>query len=432
MHFPGINNGNRRKWRLAVIVAAGVLFVAAGAVLFSYYRHKNVAQLNIEHDSDYLDTNGVPEIRVRLFHNPQKIIEIYTDKPWRVIVDGKDVANGEMPMIPTLCWYVDGKWNLGMLSHDGPEITIEAPGGYVGVDGVTYRGRIVLIADGRDTFWVQNHLDMESYLFSVVSKELYPDFEGDAFRAQAVAARTFAMYESQTRGKTLPYDVWASQRSQVYGGVPTESDKGRKAVIATRGTVLKYGTPGNEKLFLSQFSACNGGYVNGAEVIRPLQPDEDILPLAGGQADAYGKTCPAYKWKPVKISKQDVFKALAEQYRPVRDMGGLKELQVKTQTPYGRIIWLTVVGVNGKKTQVRAEDLQICLRRSDCQQGRDIMSMNCKMRDLGDSIEFYDGRGFGHGVGLSQWGANERARDGMDYRRILGFYYPGAKLIKEY
>lgn len=421
---------------MAVVVAGVLVAAVVASVVFSNLRQKPADQTAAVQNYEKFNAEGVPEIRVRLFHEPQKLVEISTTRPWRVLIKGEEVAFGEMPLGPTLCWYADGKWNLGLLSHDGlaanAEITIESPDGYVGVNGIMYRGKVVLIADGRDSFWVQNHLDMESYLFSVVSKELYPDFQWEAFCSQAVAARTFAMYEASTLGKGRSYDVWASQRSQVYGGVPVESDNGRKAVIATRGMVLKYGKPGEEKIFLSQFSACNGGYVNGADVIRPLKPEESIPPLAGGQADAYGKTCPVYKWKPVKISKQDIFKALARQYRPVRDLGGLKELRIKTQTPYGRAIWLQVVGTNGKNAQVRAEDLQICLRRSECPQGKDVMSMNCKMRDLGDAIEFYDGKGFGHGVGLSQWGANERARDGMDYRKILNFYYPGAVVAKDY
>ena len=425
--------GLSRKWKVSIIAAAAIVVVAAVSMIFSSCWKKSSSEVAVG-QGEYTNPEGVPEIRVRLFHEPMKNVEISTTGPWQALIDGKDVvAYGDIAMAPTRCWHMDGKWNIGMLSHDGNSLTIESPGGYVGINGTMYRGKVVLILVDRDGFWVQNHLDMESYLFSVVSKELYPDFEGDAFRAQAVAARTFAMYEAQSRGKNHDYDVWASQRSQVYGGVPTESDKGRKAVIATRGLVLKYGGPGNEKIFLTQFSACNGGYVNGAEVIRPLQPDESIPPLAGGQVDTYGKSCPVYKWPALRVPKTVLFKALADQYRPIRELGGLKELQIKSQTPYGRPILLLVVGTNGKKSvQIRAEDLQICLRRSDFPQAKDLMSMNCKMRDLGDSIEFYDGKGFGHGVGLSQWGANDRAKEGIDYKRILSFYYPGAVLMQEY
>ena len=58
--------------------------------------------------------------------------------------------------------------------------------------------------------------------------------------------------------------------------------------------------------------------------------------------------------------------------------------------------------------------------------------MNCKVRDLGDRFEFYDGKGFGHGVGLSQWGAQARAKKGQPAEAILEFYYPGAKIYRAY
>ena len=61
-----------------------------------------------------------------------------------------------------------------------------------------------------------------------------------------------------------------------------------------------------------------------------------------------------------------------------------------------------------------------------------LYSMNCKMRDLGDAIEFHDGRGFGHGVGLSQWGAEDKARRGWTAEKILEFYYPGAGIFRAY
>ena len=151
-----------------------------------------------------------------------------------------------------------GRWNLGLIDSTGKKMTISCPGGEIGFNGRTYHGDIILIADDSNSFWAHNHVDLEHYLASVVAKELYPRFHPQAYRAQAIAARTFALYEKSRRGRFKNYDVWASQRSQVYQGSGVESDKSWAAVRDTHGQVLKHGPEGEEEIFLSQFSACNG------------------------------------------------------------------------------------------------------------------------------------------------------------------------------
>ena len=65
-------------------------------------------------------------------------------------------------------------------------------------------------------------------------------------------------------------------------------------------------------------------------------------------------------------------------------------------------------------------------------EAKKLYSMNCRIRDVGDAIEFYDGKGFGHGVGMSQWGAEEKAQRGLRAEEILQFYYPGAVIFRAY
>jgi stage II sporulation protein D len=295
-----------------------------------------------------------------------------------------------------------------------------------------YRGRLVLPAAGSDRFYVHNHVDMESYLASVVAGELYSNFHPETYRAQAIAARSYALYELATRGRRSSFDVWDSQQSQVYKGMGRETDRSWQAVRRTHGCVLAYGTEGNEKIFLTQFSACNGGYVNGAHVIRHVKSGERIPPLAGGQKDGDGRACPHYTWGAVLISKPDLYRALAGRYEKIRQLGNLKTLRLREETPYGRPVWLEVVNRAGRAVPIRAEDVRLSLLRADIPEARGLYSMNCRLRDLGDSIEFYDGQGFGHGVGLSQWGAEEKASRGASAEDILAFYYPGAVILRAY
>ena len=84
---------------------------------------------------------------------------------------------------------------------------------------------------------------MESYLASVVAKELYPNFHPEAYRAQTVAARTYALYEIATRGQRSSFDVWDSQRSQVYEGMLAETNRSWSAVRLAQLTRLASGAP---------------------------------------------------------------------------------------------------------------------------------------------------------------------------------------------
>ncbi len=380
-----------------------------------------------------LRLDGVPVVRVRLTSSPVETIDVGCTSGYRILVDGRDVGRSSQAMQTSLCRRAEGKWTLGLLTTAGRQMVIEPnPGGFVRAGDKMYRGRLVLQASDASHFYAHNHVDMESYIASVIAKELYPNFHPEAYRAQAIAARTYALYEMATRGTRGDFDVWDSQRSQVYGGMNAETDRSWKATRDTHACVLAYGSPGGERVFLTQFSACNGGYVNGAHVIRNLPTGQRIPPLLGGQKDGDGRACPRYTWPPVRVTKMELYNALSYQYDAVRSLGGVSTVRVKEQTEYGRPIWIEVSGPNGRSATVRAEDVRLCLLRNGPPQSKQLYSMNCQVRDDGDFVEFYDGKGFGHGVGLSQWGAEEKARRGVRAEEILQFYYPGAVIFRAY
>ena len=111
---------------------------------------------------------------------------------------------------------------------------------------------------------------------------------------------------------------------------------------------------------------------------------------------------------------------------------GAERIRVVSSTDYGRAVWVDVADHGGRSIRIRAEDIRLALIRTKTPAARGLYSMNCRIRDLGDKFEFYDGRGFGHGVGLCQWGAQGKAAAGWSAERILGFYYPGARFYRAY
>jgi len=337
-----------------------------------------------------------------------------------------------------------GVWRIGNQLLSERVVTVSPlAGGYVRFGIVFYRGKLVLTPAGPDAFNVINHVDLESYLAGVLPKELYSYWSPQTYRALAVAARTFAMYHMTHSGKTKEYDLGGGQAWQMYGGFSAETEKSWDAVRYTRGIVLAHGPENKERIFLAQYSACCGGRVNPAAVLRNAP---SIQPLAGGQVCEDCAGCRQYRWKPVRVAKADIYRAVAAAYRQARSLNGLKEIRIVSSTPQGRAVWLDLVAPNGRSIRLRADDLRLCLIWSSLPEARGLYSMNCRIRDLGGEIEFYDGRGFGHGVGLCQWGAQGKAQKGglcqwgaqgkaqkgWSAEQILQFYYPGARLFRVY
>lgn len=355
------------------------------------------------------------------------LARIATTGGYELTMDGRVVAQSGSPMPAVNVSCRAGQWRIGSGRFAGRRAVLTpADGAMVRIGGNLYRGSLHLIAGEDDGFQAVNHVGLEHYLAGVLPKELYGNWEAATYEALAVAARTFAMYNCLIASPESDYDVGDNESSQCYGGYSAETDKSRAAVDATRGVVLSHGPPGAERIFLAQYSACCGGRVNGAYVIRHAQRVE---PLEGGQVCTDCAGCSRYRWPAVRIRKYDILRALQARYRDAGRLSRLDRIEVLTTTDHGRAVWVDVHG-GGSKIRVRAEDIRLSLLSDGPPAARGIYSMNCRMIDRGSVIEFADGRGFGHGVGLCQWGAQAKAARGWTAERILAFYYPGAKLFR--
>ena len=375
---------------------------------------------------------GVPAIRVRLGSAVQTL-NLSTTGPYRIRVDGRDIAGDSRAMPPTRARRLSGGvWQFNNVTALGEKAEIVAlEESFVRLDQTCYRGLIRLVPENPDGFFAVNQVDLENYLAGVLSRELLNGWSLETYRALAVAARTFAEYQMATQGKTREWDVGSDQSSQVYGGAAAETPKAWAAVRGTKGVVLGYGPAGREQILFAQYSSCCGGHVNGAFVLRDCDLSE---PYRGGQSCDDCRASQRYRWPAVSISKSVLLSALAASCGDeFADMTRLREIRTVSTTDYGRPVWLDIVGVNGQSVRLRAEDLRLALFRQGLTGGKGgLYSMNCRIRDAGDRVEFTDGRGFGHGVGLCQWGAEGKARRGWRAEQILAFYYPGARLYRAY
>lgn len=415
---------------LGVLVAIGAALLA-GMSLWSCCRTRRMA------DYGPLRTGGVPVIRVRLTGRPVRTVTLSSTGPCRLVAPSGRMLAEDITLDDTPLSFDSGAWRLAATGDRGKgkksirsdylEI-IPAGGGRVEFGGRQYRGSIRLVAWGAEAFIVVNHVNLESYLAGVLAKELYPHWSPATYRAQAIAARTFAFYQMTHFGRSRKYDLTDTQGSQVYGGFGGEIARAWRAVRDTHGKVLAYGPAGREEVFLAHYSASCGGVVNSAVVLREAA---NIPPLRGGQRCEDCVECPRYSWPAVKVSKSQLYRSLRAAGLAV-ELQGIVSVRVVSRTSYGRAMRAELTGPRGAKPIVRFDALRTSLLRTAAPEGRRLYSMNCEIRDAGRHVEFYSGRGFGHGVGLCQWGAQAKARRGWSARRILNFYYPQAAIISKY
>lgn len=272
-------------------------------------------------------------------------------------------------------------------------------GGYVWIGQSWYRGRVQLVRVGSDRFAAINYVDLEQYLYSVVGAEAISSWPLEALKAQAVAARTYALYERQRSTGKL-FDLGSTQNSQVYKGIASESSRTHEAVNQTNGQVVTY----NGQLILAAFHASSGGHTENVEDIwtKPL-------PYLRGVAD-YDRGTPVYEWTEA-IAKESLGGKLG--------IGPVQSVRIERKTPRGRAITVNVVGQSGSK-------------RLSGEAFRKALKLRSTLFEVSEhqGTFFVSGRGFGHGVGMSQWGAYNLARQGTNYQQILGHYYQNAILAR--
>lgn len=295
--------------------------------------------------------------------------------------------------------------------------------GAIGVEGRHYRGSLRIRRVG-DNLTVTNVLDLESYLRGVLRGELPASFHPQAQRALAVAARSYAVYEKLTSPANAEYDVLADERSQMYIGVKGEDAQASQAVDDTRGLVCLVRTDKADKSFSAYYSSCCGGRTQSVRDFRPSDPL--VAPLAGGVACGFCADSPVYRWGPLKVSKTDITRRVFARYPQLTRIGQIMQISAESAGPDGRVNRVRLFGSSGASETLVGEDFRLCIG------GHVMRSTLCKIIDKGKFVEFRDGRGFGHGVGLCQYGANGMARAGHNHDEIIRFYYPNCTLRRLY
>ena len=276
---------------------------------------------------------------------------------------------------------------------------------FVTLGGRRYRGALRVLRT-RDGLAAVNELPLEDYVASVVASETYASFGPAALRAQAVAARTYALHERLLHAAD-PWDLEAGTASQAYGGADAETPASRAAAEATRGQVLLYGgLP-----ILAAFHATSGGVTASAEEVW----GRDVPYLQSEPVEGEDVSPDTY-WR-LRVSASELARAL----RGLGfDVGPVRELSVSERSASGRAARVRVAGAR------RSAELEGRRLRQALGEER-LRSTAFHVHRDGDGFVFV-GTGRGHGVGMSQWGAYAMGEQGASYRAILAHFYPGTRL----
>jgi len=396
----------------------------------------------------------------------------------------------------------EGNEVVSSTKNRGELLAFYPKGGLLEFGGRKYRGVIDVVPDGNG-LTVINVLPLEEYLRGVVPAEISPAWEMEALKAQAVAARTYALNRmAQATGKA--FDLYASVADQVYYGAGSEDTRTDEAIRATRGMVATYlGEP-----IVAYYSAGAGGCTaDSAEAFGKEYPY--LKPVISNDADSYN-------WS-LEVTAAELGGVLT---KLGKECGEIKEIQINEYTNSGKILNVKITGSKGTaivsavdlrrnlgyerfkssrftigkdaqfppidvslgsasggvaasgregaKVNVEVdsdyvmviskfgpETIAIDKAIAICEGGRVSISSKCyavgweivsgnpainaainssgefKPVAVGAKVAFI-GVGFGHGVGMSQVGANNYAKSGWDFSRILLHYYTGVKLEKFY
>lgn len=272
-------------------------------------------------------------------------------------------------------------------------------------DMMQVSGTIQLLRRGKSLL-VINHVDLEEYVKGVVPAEVNATWHLEMLKVQAVAARTYALYQ-QMLSPTRSYDVVAGIQDQVYRGRQGIDARVALAVESTRGLVVTYqGAP-----IYAAFSSTAAGLTEDAMNVWSKD-----LPYLKGVECPFDVESPFYQWK-VSIKLDTLEKRLRKQGFSI---GTISEISPLAHSRAGRVATLSIRHSDGELI-IRGEDLRKVVGYTV------VPSTQFTMESIADDL-ILSGYGAGHAVGLCQWGAKELAELGYSFASILNYYYPGTEL----
>ena len=359
-----------------------------------------------------INNMNLPEqVRVAIVRDSREVdLSIHGSYRLRDMSNGKVIGRGNY-LPQSKVRLLDRGILMGLDVYPALRLTIEpSRDASIIIDERPFRGEVTFIRTKDNRITVVNNINVEDYIKGVLYHEVSHRWPMEALKAQAVAARTYALYSINSPDK--PYDVTNDIYSQVYGGRDSERYRTDIAVDYTRGQVLTY----NDQIVPAYFHATCAGMTEDA---RELWNVPDIAPLRGVPCP-FCQNSPHFHWKK-NFRLRDIQDALnLHGYK----VGAIADISIVDRDRSERIDHLKISQKNGQELIIRGKDFR------DLMGPNVVMSNNFEIIKDGYYVDLV-GKGWGHGVGMCQWGALGMARQQFNYRQILAYYYPQS-VLKNY
>ncbi|MCL4479823.1 MAG: SpoIID/LytB domain-containing protein [Deltaproteobacteria bacterium] len=289
-------------------------------------------------------------------------------------------------------------------------VTLLFSKGIIRINGKLLRGHLEIAVLTSDRLVVINEVDLESYVAGIVNAEMPHNWSIEALKAQAVVARTYAMWQKE-RHLNDYYDMSANFMDQVYDGAESEDKKGWEAVNSTKGEIITY----HDKPILAMYHAiCGGETENSEDAVG-----HDYPYLRTKKCD-FCRFAPGFNWKYTISFNELTRRLIANGYR----LSGVYGFAVLKRSRTKRVMTARIVIDHGYL------DLDGTTLRSIV--GYDKLRSTLFWFRIKHGDILFNGRGFGHGVGMCQWGAYGMAKKGYNYKQIIHYYYTDVHIKKFY
>lgn len=270
-----------------------------------------------------------------------------------------------------------------------------------------YRGRIYVLLNDNELLII-NKVKLDDYLYGVLPSEVIPNWHKECLKAQAVAARTFAIF-NKLNSKSTYYDLDSDILSQVYKGANVETKKTNEAIDETKDEIIIY----NGEAIQAFFHSNSGGKTASSEEVWGGKID-----YLKSKEDEFCKMEKNYKWS-IALTSEKISQKLEKNKIHT---GEIYDIKIMERSESNRIKSLKIYGSSGSIT-IKGKDFRVLLGEN-C-----IKSTNFFISRQNNNFIF-TGYGWGHGVGLSQEGAKGMAENGWDYKKILKYFYSGVEIAK--
>ncbi|MFH1553002.1 MAG: SpoIID/LytB domain-containing protein [Candidatus Omnitrophota bacterium] len=347
-------------------------------------------------------------VRVRVAHDANKL-ELGTSSECEVsdAKTGKLLKKEEAIPEGTEVLSVASGIKLGNETFAARAIRVSSSGGgLVDLNGTLYRGEMDIIKTDKG-FDAVNRVGLEDYLKGVVPREVSHLWPFEVIKAQAIASRSFAAYEAMRR-KNKEYDLTADTFSQVYGGQSSERWRTTRAVEDTEGKVLEY----KGKVFPAYFHSCCGGHTQDISRVW----NEDLPPLKGIKC-SWCRWSPHFRWQ-ARVPTRTILENLNKDGYQITNINDIREGQ---RDDSGRLEYLSIKSSN-KWFEITTGDFRNAISK------KILKSANFRVKKY-PFFYLFSGYGWGHGVGMCQWGAFGLGLRRWSAGRILRQYYPGTEIV---